>query len=266
MYHSISEQATPRFKQFTVPPKVFAEHMEYLHTHGYTPITATQYAEARKKKGKGLPARPVMITFDDGFADFYSAALPILQQYNFPATLYVTTAYIHSTSRWLFDDGEGERPMLTWDQLKEISDLGIECGGHSHTHPQLDTLTDTQVKEEIMRNKQLLEKHLNRPITSFAYPFGYFTANVRQQVQEAGYTTACAVKHAMSSDTSDPFALARWMVYPETTVHDLDAMLNNKNTATLSTLYKRARTPVWQIARRSSAAMTRYVEEGFATQ
>src|SRR5690349_8552251 len=99
MYHSISDQAAPRFKQFAVPQKVFAAQMEYLHTHGYTPITVTQYLEAKKQNGTGLPAHPVILTFDDGFADFYSAALPILKQYGFPATLYVTTAYINGTSR-----------------------------------------------------------------------------------------------------------------------------------------------------------------------
>ena len=83
MYHSISDQAAPRFKQFAVPQKVFATQMEYLHTHGYTPITVTQYMEAKKQSGTGLPARPVILTFDDGFADFYSAALPILKQYEF---------------------------------------------------------------------------------------------------------------------------------------------------------------------------------------
>jgi peptidoglycan/xylan/chitin deacetylase (PgdA/CDA1 family) len=266
MYHSISEQATPRFKQFTVPQKVFAEQMEFLHTHGYTPITTTQYIQAKQQNYVGLPARPVIITFDDGFADFYSAALPILQQYGFSATLYVTTAYINGTSRWLQHEGEGERPMLTWEQLKEISDLGIECGGHSHTHPQLDTLTVAQARDEIIRNKQLLEEHLGRSITSFAYPFGYHTANIRKQVQEAGYTTACAVKHAMSTDATDPFALARWTVYPDTSLSDLDALLVGKHAMTFSTLYKRARTPVWQLARRSSATMARRFQGGLATR
>ena len=105
MYHSISDHASPRFKQFTVSPKSFAEHMAYLHQHKYTPITVTQFVTALWEKGSKLPRRPVVITFDDGFADFYTEDLPVLRQYGFPATLHVATAFINSTSRWLQHEG-----------------------------------------------------------------------------------------------------------------------------------------------------------------
>ena len=70
MYHSISNHASPKFKQFTVSPKVFAEHMAYLHQHRYTPMTVTQFVAAQSQNGAKLPERPVVLTFDDGFADF----------------------------------------------------------------------------------------------------------------------------------------------------------------------------------------------------
>jgi peptidoglycan/xylan/chitin deacetylase (PgdA/CDA1 family) len=262
MYHSISDHATPKFKQFTVSPKLFAEHMAYLHQHRYTPMTVTQFAAALSQRGARLPERPVILTFDDGFADFYTEGLPVLRGYGFAATLYIATAFINGTSRWLQREGETARPMLTWDQLSEISASGIECGGHSHSHPQLDTLSQTEAYGEIVQSKRLLEQHLDQDVASFAYPFGYHTASIRQQVQEAGYTSACAVKHAMSSETSNPFALARLPVKSDTGVDALAALVDGHSSQVIATMYARARTPVWQLARRSSASMTRRLQEG----
>src|SRR5713101_1852063 len=140
MYHSISEHAAPRFKPFAVSPTLFVEHMAYLHQHAYTPITVTQLINTRSKGSSALPEQPVVLTFDDGFADFYTEALPVLQRYGFVATLYVTTAFVNATSRWLQQEGEAERLMLTWEQLAEVNAHGIECGAHSHSHAQLDML------------------------------------------------------------------------------------------------------------------------------
>ena len=262
MYHSISNHASPKFRQFTVSPTLFAEHMAYLHQHRYTPMTVTQFLAAHSQNGAKLPERPVVLTFDDGFADFYTEALPVLRRYGFAATLYVATGFINGTSRWLQHEGEANRPMLTWDQLSEIGANGIECGGHSHSHPQLDTLSPAQASREIVQSKRLLEEHMGQDVLSFAYPFGYYTASIRRQVQEAGYTSACAVKHAMSSEMTDPFALARLMVKSNTDVDALAALLDDRSSLMLTTMYSRARTPVWQLARRSSALMTRHLQEG----
>src|SRR5216683_3130136 len=168
MYHSISEHAAPKFKPFAVSPTLFAEHMAYLHQHAYTPITVTQLINTRSKGSSVLPEQPVVLTFDDGFADFFTEALPVLQRYGFTATLYVSTAFVDGTSRWLQREGEARHLMLTWEELAEISMSGIECGAHSHSHPQLDTLPCSVARNEILQSKRLLESHLGREIFSFA--------------------------------------------------------------------------------------------------
>lgn len=264
MYHSISNSDNPKFKQFTVAPKLFAEQMAYLHQHRYTPITVSQFVEAQAQGGAGLPERPVILTFDDGFADFYNEALPVLKRYGFTATLYVTTGFVNETSRWLQHEGEMNRPMLTWEQLREISESGIECGGHSQNHPQLDTVSPAVAAREIVQSKKVLEEHLGQKVSSFAYPFGYYLPNVRKQVQEAGYTSACAVKHAMSLETTDPFALARLMVKSDTSVDALAALLDARDSNVLMTMYSRARTPIWQVVRRSTALLSQHTQEGLA--
>ena len=263
MYHSISPAsvATAQYRPFTVSPARFAEQMAYLSAQHYTPITVTQLVAGRCSGGDQLPQKPVVLTFDDGFADFYTAALPILTQYSFVATLFVTTAFVNATSRWLQKEGETARPMLTWEQLSELPEHGIECGAHSHSHAQLDVLPYAGAKAEIEQSKKCLEDRLGRAVTSFAYPFGYQTAQIRQMVQAAGFTAACAVKHGMSSAQDDPFALRRLMVRTDMQCTDFAALLTGAYLSPLAaaaTIYVRTRTPLWQMIRRGSAFMNRY--------
>ncbi len=260
MYHSVSDQATPKYSPFAISPALFAQQVEYLHQQNYTPLTVTQFMAIRSGN-EPWPARPVLLTFDDGLDDFYTGALPVLQQYHFPATLYVVTGYMNGTSRWLLAEGEGNRPMLTWERLAEIQAAGVECGGHTHYHPQLDTIPLTRAREEIVQCKKILEDRLGRQIYSFAYPYGYHTAAVKQAVQEAGYTSACAVKYEMCAENTDPFALKRLMVGPTTTIPALEALLTTGYTSALTSIYKRARTPVWRIVRRAKAPVERYFQE-----
>jgi peptidoglycan/xylan/chitin deacetylase (PgdA/CDA1 family) len=224
LYHSVSAVAAPRYRSWNIPPAQFAEQMAYLRDHGFTPITITHFAEAIRGHRR-LPAKPIAITFDDGFADFYSGALPILQTFNFPATLYIATGYIGATSRWLSAEGEGLRPMMTWSQVSECAAARIECGAHSHTHRQLDLLSLGIAREEIARSKAILEYQLGHEITSFAYPHGHFTTAVRRAVQAANFSSACAVRQVMSSTVDDPWALGRIVVMPETTLPQFGALL-----------------------------------------
>jgi peptidoglycan/xylan/chitin deacetylase (PgdA/CDA1 family) len=264
MYHSISSSHNPKFQQFAVLPGSFSEQMAYLQTHGYTSLTVTQLACARAE-GSTLPEKSVVLTFDDGFADFFTAALPVLQRYRFGATLYVATAYIGKTSSWLSHEKEADRAMLTWEQLKEIAASGIECGGHTHSHPQLDILSTPRAREEIQQCKSILEDHLQQTIDSFAYPYGYQTSSLRQLVQNTGYSSACAVQHRASTEDDDPFALGRLMISANSSLKEFASLLSGQSlspaTAT-SQLYARVRTPLWQLLRRGKASIAQLQKNG----
>lgn len=260
MYHSISEQATKKYRPFAISPALFAQQVAYLHEQAYTPITVSEFIAGKASGGAGLPVRPVLITFDDGFEDFYTGAFSTLREYNFKATLYIVTKYVEGTSRWLQREGEADRPMLTWDQVREISAVGIECGGHTHTHPQLDTIAHSRVREEVSTCKKILEEHLGQEVRSFAYPFGYHTEAIKQIVREAGYSSACAVRYEMCSEETDQFALTRLKVGPTTSVAKLESLLTSDTSSMFVEAYKRARVPLWRIARRFTAPVTRRLQ------
>lgn len=258
MYHSIAEDAPPAFRKWAVQGTVFADHLAYLYEQGYTPLTVSRLVQIRSETPGDLPKRPVIITFDDGLLDFYTDALPILQAYQCVATLYITTGYVGGASRWLEREGAGNRPMLNWPQIQEIQASGIECGAHSHTHPQLDTLPLPAARCEIVQSKTVLEQHLGQPVSTFAYPHGYYSSRVRQLVQEAGFSSACAVKHGLSHSSDDRFALGRIIVTRDTDVETLGRYLRGENLR-LAPSRERLQTTGWRFVRRSQKVLQQHV-------
>ncbi len=248
LYHSISAKVAPPFQRWAVHPERFSEQLSFLRTEGYTPLTVSQLVEATTG-GRTPLERPVVVTFDDGFADFYTDALPLLKKHDFVATLFLTTDYIGKTSRWLAAEGEGDRPMLSWEQVRELNCCGVECGAHTRSHPQLDTLRNAHAHDEIFGSKRALEDHLGKPALSFAYPHGYYSAVTKKLVRQAGFSSACAVKHAMSSQTDDPFALARIIVEADTDLATFKNLLDGRGVQTTPS-GERWQTKGWRYARR----------------
>jgi peptidoglycan/xylan/chitin deacetylase (PgdA/CDA1 family) len=259
MYHSISppESASPRFRRWVVSPDNFAAHMEYLtREKSYSPLTVSQLVDS--VRAGSLPRRPVVVTFDDGFADFHTHAVPTLVRYALPVTVYICTGFVGDTSRWLWREDEASRPMMTWSQIAELPAAGIECGAHTATHPQLDTLPRRAAEDEIRGSKATLEDHLGATVASFAYPHGYYSPVVRRMVGDAGYQSACGVKHAMSSTGDDPFALARIIVSADVDVPQLAALLRGQNLP-VAPFPEPMRTTGWRVVRRTRARLQRQV-------
>ena len=248
LYHSVACASAPRFKKWTMHPEAFAAHMQYLYDQHFIPLTVTHWTRLLEQRSR-LPERPIVISFDDGYADFLVNAVPVLQRYGFEATLYVVTKYVGQSSAWLQGQGAGDRSMLTWAQVAEVNAAGIECGAHSHTHVQLDTVPLSEAREEIARSKRELEQHLNQPVETFAYPYGYHTARVRELVQEAGFISACAVKHAVSTVDDDRFALSRIIIAADTDVDHFADLVAGRNLRVAPT-EEQVWTKGWRVIRR----------------
>ena len=251
LYHCIADDVAPRFRRWAVRPEVFAAHVRFLRDHGYVPLAVSQFVRAASDDDVSFPERPVVLTFDDGFADFHANALPVLTHHDFVATLYLTVGFIGDSSRWLRHEGEADRPMLTWDQVAEVNACGVECGAHAYTHPQLDIIPTEIARDEIQRSKEVLEERLGDKVRTFAYPYGCHNASVRELARQAGYLSACAVRYALSSTTDDRFALARILVHPGTDEERLRALLSGRDIP--NTVVQRAKTRVWRLIRRLSS-------------
>lgn len=256
LYHSVQDDAPVGFGPWAVTCKLFADHMDALLRLGYTGLSVGEVVNLIRS-GAEVPPRSVAVTFDDGFADFASNAWPVLKHRGLPATLYVTTGVVGGRSEWLGSVGAGELPMLDGSAIRELAGDGVEMGAHSVTHPQLDCIGREAASREIAGSKKALEELIERPVDTFAYPHGYHDKAVRQMVIEAGYSSAAAVRNALSHPQDDPFALARYTVMADCSVEHLEAVL-------AGTAVKRARpqerwrTHVWRQARRFRASKARW--------
>jgi peptidoglycan/xylan/chitin deacetylase (PgdA/CDA1 family) len=146
--------------------------------------------------------------------------------------------------------------MLTWKELQEICTNGIECGAHTHTHPSLDTLTHDAARDEIVRSKFVLEDHLGRKILSFAYPYGHYTSAVQAMVQQAGFTSACAVRYTQSSLADNTYALARHIITAKMDVSALAALLARQPRLGMSQVLQ-VRAHMWSMVRLSAVRVQR---------
>ena len=215
MYHGIADDPAPETRALSVRPGEFAAQLELLRDLGFTPVTFAHLV-AGLQGGRDLPDRPVAITVDDGYADFHREALPVLVRLGIPATLFVTTGWLRDAGA--FAVGHPLDEMMTWDQVIEAAAAGVEIGGHSHSHPQLDQLASGPLRQELRTCTQLLEDHLGRAVTSFAYPYGYSSPRVRDEVRAAGYAAACAVSNAMATARHAPYVVPRLTVRRSTSL------------------------------------------------
>lgn len=211
VYHAVSDDATGQFRPYAVPLARFAEHVAILQDLGCVTLTLSDAAQRLFDRAP-LPDRAVVLTFDDAFGDFAQHAFPRLMAANFVATLFVPSAYVGATSRWLIREGEERRPVMSWTEIQSVAEAGIEVGAHSHTHPELDRLSKARLRAELERSKAVLEDGLGREMAAVAYPFGYHSRRVRRAARAAGYTFGCAVGNLSAHSESDRWAIPRLTV------------------------------------------------------
>jgi peptidoglycan/xylan/chitin deacetylase (PgdA/CDA1 family) len=212
MYHSISddreENVSPYYRTAT-SPKLFFAHMALLRAEGYE-VLGLQAGLEKFRRGNSVGTKLAVITFDDGFRDFYTAALPVLRQNNFGATVFLPTAFIGRERR----DFKG-RVCMTWDEVRESQKAEIEFGSHTVNHPKLYELGLPQIRVELIESRMTIESELGQPVRSFAYPYAFPSADRAfekvfvETLKETGYDCCVTTKIGLAAKNDDLFTLKR---------------------------------------------------------
>ncbi len=217
MYHrvdTISPTLPEITKRLTVDPADFAAQMRWLQGHGYHTVTQTQLYRALELDGR-LPSRPVLISFDDGYRDVFSKAMPVLERLHMEATAYVITGRISGP----------DTSFLTWGRLKLLERHGIEIGSHTIDHLELPGLSEQGALRQLTQSRRVLERHLGHPVQWFAYPAGAFDNRSVRLVRQAGYVLAVTTRPGARQAARAPLELHRFEVLDSTGVSGLAALL-----------------------------------------
>jgi peptidoglycan/xylan/chitin deacetylase (PgdA/CDA1 family) len=213
MYHYIryvDQVSDPLGYELSVTPELFEAHMAWLHEQGYT--TMRMDAAARCIQGEArCPARAVALTFDDGYEDAFTTALPVLQRYGFTATFYIISAPV------------GQPGYMSWEQIATLHAAGMEIGAHTIDHFDLTTLDAAESERQIAQSKADLEHHLGISVVSFCYPTGLYNGMIEEQTRAAGYMSATTTR--WDGDYSDMMALPRRRIAGETGVDGFAAIV-----------------------------------------
>jgi peptidoglycan/xylan/chitin deacetylase (PgdA/CDA1 family) len=141
-------------------------------------------------EGRRLPPRCFVITFDDGYADTFTTAAPILARFGFTATVFVVSGLVGGTNLW--DAGVSPPARLMgWDALSALVQRGFSIGSHTKSHRRLTRLSLEEAWEELSESRRCLESRLSIGVSTFCYPWGDCSPGVRDLVQKAGYLAAC---------------------------------------------------------------------------
>ena len=195
-YHMVTAHPPEDAGSYNVPPEEFSAQLDYLAEQGYTTITMLEYMKARKGKLE-LPEKPIILTFDDGYADNYLEMLPILEAHGMKAVVYMVTNDI------------GQPGYLTWAQLREMQERGVEIGSHTANHMPLTELPSEERADEVQLSKLLMEWNGIRTVFSLSYPNGKYDDALTELLKESEYLTAVTGDAGLNTFATNPYLMQR---------------------------------------------------------
>ena len=195
-YHTVTDKPDIDSKRYNVPPDVFSEQLDYLKQSGYNTITTLEFMKAKRGKLK-LPENPIILTFDDGYEDNYLYMLPILEAHNMKAVVYVITNEL------------GNKGYLTFDELRDMQNRGIEIGSHTANHRPLIGLKNEDILHEIGASKLFLEWNGIKTVFSFSYPNGLYNEDIIKMLENEKYLTAVTGDAGLNDFNTNPYLLQR---------------------------------------------------------
>ena len=215
-YHLVGPQTPGVPEYLNVSAANFERQLRWLKRHNYTAIHTADW-QRWLDEGRGLPEKPVLITFDDAYHCTASIAFPLLQKYGFTATVFTVTARIGATNTWDEAKGFPALPLMTSDEIRRWNMEGIEFGAHSRTHTDLVQATPSECLAEVRGSREELASLLGHPVTSFAYPYGNWNEGVRQVCQHEFDLALCS-QEGLNYLRTDRHCLRRIYVGPYDTI------------------------------------------------
>lgn len=203
-YHSIDDSGS----MVSVSPREFAWQMSYLKEKGFRSVSFRDYINALDGKTV-LPAKAVVITFDDGFRNVHDVALPIMLRSGFTGTVFVPTAFIGKIPGWEMEEGLPRLPLMDWGELKALSRSGFEIQSHTHNHCRLSHLEASRIRTEIAESREAIECELGNRVDMLGYPYGENGDAAVSELKRAGFIGAATIEFGLNSPGADLFRLRR---------------------------------------------------------
>lgn len=209
MYHQIGEFAPMAEHRSTYcDHRRFAAQMAWLYRLRYQVLRLDAAIAGLRGEGP-LPARAVVLTFDDGYENFYQYALPVLASYGFPAMVYALADRLGQPADWFAADGRATPPLMTGARLRELRGVGIDIGSHGLTHRRLADIDRGAARAEIADSRDRLQQLLGEPVMHFCYPYGSYDDAVVRMAADAGYRSAVTCDRASAFAGADMLRLPR---------------------------------------------------------
>lgn len=211
MYHAFSDEPEGN-SRFIICRKKFDRQMKWLRDHKYNVITVSEYMDLRNC-GKAPEKRTIVLTIDDGYRDTLKIAAPILKKYGFRATIFVTTGYIGKQNTWDHEGKLANRCLLSWDEVRHLSELGMEIGSHSVSHPFFTEISADEARSELLNANRDIERNLAYKASTFAYPYGDHDERCESLLEETGYIAGCTLIEGLSRYDTPQHALPRTEIW-----------------------------------------------------
>jgi peptidoglycan/xylan/chitin deacetylase (PgdA/CDA1 family) len=210
MYHDLSEdpaRVPAEHRPYVLDTSSFRRQMNSVAASKLPTLTVSQWCSASH------PPQALVLTFDDGHVSNHHVALPILREHQLKATFFITVGRV----------GTGE--TMNWEQIRTLHAAGMEIGSHTLTHRPPSTLSDDDLRYELLESRRILEDGLGAPVTSVSSPTGFFNPRMRSIAREVGYRALCFGQVGMAADDGDPFSLNRVAVKRAMGDEQFDALL-----------------------------------------
>ncbi|ADK84085.1 polysaccharide deacetylase [Desulfarculus baarsii DSM 2075] len=216
MYHHVTDELnnTP-LPKLRVTTKAFAAQLDLLRAKGYQTVSLAQ------AMAPDAPANGVVLSFDDGYEDFYSQAWPLLRQRGMSATVFLVAGAIGGDNFWDRPKGEPREPLMDAARIRELAAAGVEFGGHGFGHVAMAGLSQADLARETIGCQEALGAILGQPCRVFSYPYGLYDAPAARAVGQAGFTVACTTRPGMLGPGVDPLAAPRIIVKRSDNLLDL---------------------------------------------